>query len=93
MLWKVNIAAAAALLVVSIAPVGTYAQSSGGPSLIPGHQLHTQSKHLKARVPSDAFGAVADPAARPGGRSFETDPDTHIRFEMNRDDRDRRAGG
>jgi hypothetical protein len=29
----------------------------------------------------------------PPGRPSQTDPDPHIRFEMNRDDRDRRLGG
>jgi hypothetical protein len=85
---KVNIAAAAALLVASVAPVGAYAQSHDGATL-------TQSRHLKARVPADARGSVAAPDAfhtlRSGDRWFETDPDQRIRFEMNRDDRDRRA--
>jgi hypothetical protein len=29
----------------------------------------------------------------PGIHRVEADPDAHIRFEMNRDDRDRRLGG
>ena len=88
---KVNIAAVAALLVVSVAPVGAYAQSHRG-ALMPG-----QSRHLKATVPADARGSVAapdafsGPAVRSGGRWSETDPDPRIQFEMNRDDRDRRA--
>ncbi len=98
MLSKVNIAAVAALLVASVAPVGAYAQSYGGAYRTPERQLQTQSKHLKARVPSGARGSVADPdvfsgpAVRSGGRWLGTDPDPRIRFEMNRDDRDRRAG-
>jgi hypothetical protein len=88
MLSKVNIAAVAALLVASVAPLGAYAQQHDGATL-------TQSRHLKARVPANAHGSVAAPdvfpAARSGGRWPETDPDPHIRFEMNRDDRDRRA--
>jgi len=89
---KVNIAAIAALVVVSVAPVGAYAQSHDGAALVPG-----QSRHLKARVPANAHGSAAasdafpGPAVRSGGRWFETDPDPRIRFEMNRDDRDRRA--
>ncbi len=92
---KVNIATVAALLVASVAPV---AQSYGGSYLTPERQLYTQSKHQKAKVPSNARGSVADPdvfsgpAVRSDGRWFETDPDPRIRFEMNRDDRDRRAG-
>lgn len=88
MLSKVNIAAVAALLVASVAPVGAYAQSHDGATL-------AQSRHLKARVPVNARGSVAAPdvfpAVRSGGRWPETDPDPGIRFEMNRDDRDRRA--
>jgi hypothetical protein len=85
---KVNIAAVAVLLVASVAPVGAYAHD--GATLMPG-----QSRHLKARVPANAQGSVAAPdafpAVRSGGRGLETDPDPRIRFEMNRDDRDRRA--
>jgi len=92
---KVNVASVAALLVAYIAPV---AQSYGGAYLTPERQLHTQSKHQRAKVPSDARGSVADPdafsgpAVRSNGHWLETDPDPRIRFEMNRDDRDRRAG-
>jgi hypothetical protein len=94
---KVSIAAATALLIVSIAPVGAHAQSGG--YLVPERQLPTQSKYPRARVPSNArasateSGGFPTPAVNSGGRRFETDPDPHIRFEMNRDDRDRRSGG
>jgi hypothetical protein len=89
MLSTVNIAAIAALLVASAAPVGAHAQSH---NYMPG-----QSRHLKSRVPANALGSIAardvfpGPAVRSRGRWFETDPDPRIRFEMNRDDRDRRA--
>jgi hypothetical protein len=89
---KVNIAAVAALLVASVAPVVADAQSHDGATPMPG-----QSRHMKARVPANAHGSVAAPdafsgsAVRSSGRWFETDPDPRIRFEMNRDDRDRRA--
>ena len=95
---KTNVVAAAVLLVAS-APVGAFAQSYGSTNAMPGHQFHAQSKHLKTRVPSDARGSAAGsdvfpgPAVRSGGRWLETDPDPRIRFEMNRDDRDRRSGG
>ena len=94
---KMSIAAATALLIVSIAPVGAHAQSGG--YLVPERQPPMQSKHLKARVPSNARASATEsagfptPAVNSGGRWFETDPDPHIRFEMNRDDRDRRSGG
>ena len=87
---KTKIAVIAVLLVASVAPVGAYAQSHDGAALVPGH-----ARHLKARVPANAQGSVAipdaSPAVRSGGRWLETDPDPRIRFEMNRDDRDRRA--
>lgn len=89
---KVNIAAAVALLVATIAPVHSFAQNFAS------SQHHAQSKHLKVRVPFDAKASVTDSdillgaTLRSGGRWFETDPDPHVRFEMNRDDRDRRSG-
>src|SRR5215831_11643105 len=55
---KVNIAAVAALLVASVAPVAAYAQSHDGATLMPG-----QSRHLKAQVPANAHGSVAAPDA------------------------------
>jgi hypothetical protein len=42
------------------------------------------------RYPSELYPRMPAPQA---GRPFETDPDPRIRFEMNRDDRDRRLGG
>jgi hypothetical protein len=93
---KVSIAAATALLIGSMAPVWAHAQSDG--YLVPDRQLPTQPKHPKARVPVNARGSATEPggiptpAVHPGGRWFETDPDPRIRFEMNRDDRDRRVG-
>jgi hypothetical protein len=102
---KVSIAAATALLIASIAPVGAHAQSGlflvpdrQLPTQVPDRQLPPQSKHPKARVPANARGSATEsggfptPAVNSGGRRFETDPDPRIRFEMNRDDRDRRAG-
>jgi hypothetical protein len=96
-MWKMSIAAATTVLIVSAAPLGAHAQSGG--YLAPERQLHTQSKHVKARVPSNARASATgsvdfqEPAVNSGGRWFETDPDPGIRFEMNRDDRDRRSGG
>jgi hypothetical protein len=92
MLSKVNFAAVAVLLVASVAPTGAYPQSHDYGTSMPG-----QSTHREVRVPANARGSVVDsgvfpgPAVRSGGRWFETDPDPRIRFEMNRDDRDRRA--
>ena len=93
MFSKVNVVAAAAFLVAAAAPIHALAQNFAPPA------HHAQSKHLQARVPFDAKASAADSnvssesAARSGGRWFETDPDPRIRFEMNRDDRDRRSGG
>jgi len=51
---------------------------------------------LKRKLPSDAYGSSGGVSAivtPQRGRPFETDPDPNIRFEMNRDDFDRRRGG
>jgi hypothetical protein len=73
-----------------------------------GFQSQPQLQRLKRKLPSDAYGSVGSAsvgyrsvgvgpatAAAPRARPFETDPDPSIRFEMNRDDYDRRrnAGG
>jgi hypothetical protein len=64
---KVSIAAAAALVIASVVPVGAYAQSHGafaqgygGASSMPEHQSRTQSKHLKMRVPANARGSATE---------------------------------
>ncbi len=86
---KVSIAAAAALVIASVAPIGAHAQSYGAVA---------QGYGGASRVPANARGSATEsggfptPAVNSGGRRFETDPDPRIRFEMNRDDRDRRAG-
>jgi hypothetical protein len=69
-------------------------------------QSQPQLQRLKRKVPSDAYGSVGSgsvgyrsvgvgPATvvAPRGRPFETDPDPSVRFEMNRDDFDRRHSG
>ena len=60
---KVSIAAATALLIVSIAPVGAHAQS--GLFLTPDRQLPTQSKHPKTRVPANARGSATESGGFP----------------------------
>ena len=52
-------------------------------------------QHLQRKPPLDGFGSVGGirgAVVSPRGRPFETDPDPNIRFEMNRDDFDRRHG-
>ena len=52
-------------------------------------------QYLQRKLPLDGFGSVGrmrGAVASPPGRPFETDPDPNIRFEMNRDDFDRRHG-
>jgi hypothetical protein len=52
-------------------------------------------QHSQRKLPLDGFGYVGGirgDAASPRGRPFETDPGPNIRFEMNRDDFDRRHG-
>jgi hypothetical protein len=60
---KVSIAAATALLIASIVPVGAHAQS--GLFLVPDRQQPTQSKHLKARVPANARGSATESGGFP----------------------------
>ena len=69
---KVSIAAAAALVIASVAPIGAHAQSYGavaqgygGAYSMPEHQSHAQSKHLKARVPANARGSATESGGFP----------------------------
>jgi hypothetical protein len=83
---NLSIATAAALLIASIAPVEAYAQSGG--YLVPARPFHTQSKRLKARVPTNVKGSAIGsgsfptPALNYAAGWFETNPDPRIRFEM-----------
>ena len=106
---KINVPALAALFVVAVAiPGSASAQNPGSRvSICPtcadygndyaasGYQS-PQLQRLKRKLPSNAYGSVGGvpaAAAAPRGRRFETDPDPNVRFEMNRDDFDRRHGG
>ena len=60
---KVSIAAATALLIASMAPIGAHAPSGG--YLVPNRQLPTQSKHPKARVPANARGSATESGGFP----------------------------
>ena len=60
---KVSIAAATTLLIAFMAPVGAHAQS--GLFLTPDRQLPTQSKHPKARVPTNARGSATESGGLP----------------------------
>jgi hypothetical protein len=69
---KVSIAAAAALVIASVAPIGAYAQSYGafaqgygGAYSMPENQSRAQSKHLKARVPANARGSATESGGFP----------------------------
>jgi hypothetical protein len=67
---------------------------SGNSHVTPGHRSPAP-QHLQKKLPSAAFGSVGGirgAVISPPGRPFETDPDPNIRFEMNRDDFDRRHG-
>jgi hypothetical protein len=60
----------------------------------PGYQSPPLQR-LQRKLPSAEFGSVGGirgAVVSPRGRPFETDPDPNIRFEMNRDDFDRRHG-
>jgi hypothetical protein len=59
-----------------------------------GHRTQALQS-LQRKLPFDGFGSVGrnrGAVVSPRGRPFETDPDPNIRFEMNRDDFDRRHG-
>jgi hypothetical protein len=69
---KVSIAAAAALVIGSIAPIaahaqsyGAFAQGYGGAYSMPEHQSRAQLKHLKARVPANARGSATESGGFP----------------------------
>ena len=67
----------------------------GNSNAAPGYRSPALRRLLR-KLPSDAFGSVGGTPGgviSPRGRPFETDPDPNIRFEMNRDDFDRRHGG
>jgi hypothetical protein len=52
-------------------------------------------QHSQRKLPSAGFGSVGGirgAVVPPRGRPFETDPDPNVRFELNRDDFDRRHG-
>ena len=102
-------ALAALLLVAVAIPGSAHAQKSGSrvpicPTCVSfgtgygasGYSSQPQLQRLKRRFPSDAYGSVGGSPATvvsPRARPFETDPDPNVRFEMNRDDFDRRHGG
>jgi hypothetical protein len=65
-----------------------------GKSYVPGYRSPAP-QHLQRKLPSAEFGSVGGirgAVISPRGRLFETDPDPNVRFEMNRDDFDRRHG-
>jgi hypothetical protein len=67
---------------------------SGSSPVTPGHRSPAP-QHLQRKLPSSAFGSVGGirgAVISSPSRPFETDPDPNIRFEMNRDDFDRRHG-
>jgi hypothetical protein len=67
---------------------------SGNSHVTPGYRSPAP-QHLQKKLPSAAFGSAdgfRGAVVSPRGRPFETDPDPNIRFEMNRDDFDRRHG-
>jgi hypothetical protein len=52
-------------------------------------------QHSQRKLLLDGFGSaggIRGAVVSPRGRPFETDPDPNVRFEMNRDDFDRRHG-
>ena len=93
---RIHTAALAALLAVAtIVPGPVLAQNMATDRNANSHSYGYQPKVNDLRMSSGARGFSTVPTAlsRPSVHPFETDPDAHIRFEMNRDDRDRRLGG
>ncbi len=94
---------AALLMFAAIAPESAFAQR---PAATPhtdahghrhgayGYLRQPQNDDFNRGLPSgaEASSSYPRPALRPA-RPFETDPDPRIRFEMRRDDFDRRLGG
>ena len=96
MLNRIHAALAALLAVATIAPGPVLARNmttdrNSNSHSYYGYQL--QVNDLMMSSGARGFSTVPTALSRPNVRPFETDPDAHIRFEMNRDDRDRRLGG
>jgi hypothetical protein len=93
---RIHAAALAALLAVAaIAPGPVLARNMATHHNANSHSYGYQPQVNDLMMSSGARGFSTVPTAlsRPSVHPFETDPDAHIRFEMNRDDRDRRLGG
>jgi hypothetical protein len=88
---RIHAALLAALLPVAAIALGpVFAQNTASDRNANSHSYYgNQPQANEVRTPSGARGF----SAVPGIQHVETDPDAHIRFEMNRDDRDRRLGG
>jgi hypothetical protein len=86
---------AALLAAAAIAPGPVAARDSTARHHAYGSMHRLGHYDLKTQFRPGAYGlsAVSSTRALPGGRRFETDPDPHVRFEMKRDDHDRRASG
>jgi hypothetical protein len=80
-------ALAVLLALAAIAPGPALAQCRTASHHACGYANQSYSPGARASAPAPWISA---PLA---GRPFQTDPDPRIRFEMNRDDRDRRLGG
>jgi hypothetical protein len=104
---KIKLTVAAMLLGIAVVSGSASAQNQGGrvpicPTCADYGNNYGASRyrsqapqHLQRKLPLDGFGSVGEirgAVVSPRGRPFETDPDPNIRFEMNRDDFDRRHG-
>ena len=94
---RIHAAALAALLAVAtIAPGPVLARNMATDRNANSHSYYgyqPQVNDLMMSSGARGFSTVPTALSRPSVHPFETDPDAHIRFEMNRDDRDRRLGG
>jgi hypothetical protein len=94
-----SITALGAILAALFAPGIASAQGSASGYAVHALRFHTETDASKFNVPFNAFGSVTRSVgigSRPAIRSrrpFQTDPDPHVRFEMNREDPDRALRG
>jgi hypothetical protein len=91
-------ALAALLAFAAIAPGPALARraTASHHALEHAHQPYHAYGYVHQTDPYGRYSSEFYPRMIPApqsGRPFETDPDPLIRFEMNRDDRDRRLGG
>jgi hypothetical protein len=94
---RIHVVALAALLAVAtIAPGPVLARNMATDRDANSYSdfgYQPQVNDLRRSSGARRFLTVPMALSRPSAHPFEMDKDAHVRFEMNRDDRDRRLGG